>query len=329
MKDRAIVVTGADGFLGSNVTRALVRSGYRVRALLEPGRDTGTLSGLDVEERRGSLLDTSFRNESVQGAGAVIHTAASTAVWPGRIPSMRALNVDAALGLARAAKDAGVPAFIHVGSASSFAWGTKERPGDETGPYGSAYLGLDYLDTKREAQESMLALDAPSFRLVVVNPTFMFGPFDSKPSSGEMILSVAKRKVPGYTSGGRSFADVRSVAAGIVAALERGRGGHCYILGGQNLNYREAFERIAAVVGAAPPKLHLPGWAALAYGAVGSAASSITKRPPKLSLPMTRVSLEGQYYDSAKAERELAYRKGSIEEAVRAAVDWFRERGML
>jgi len=329
MKDNAIVVTGADGFLGSNVTRALLDSGYRVRALLEPGRDTGTLDGLAVEERRGSLLDPAFLEESVRGAAAVIHTAASTAVWPSRIPSMRALNVDAALGLARAAKAAGASAFIHVGSASSFAWGTVEHPGDEMGPYGSGYLGFDYLDTKREAQEAMLGLDGPGFRVVVVNPTFMFGPFDSKPSSGEMILSVARRKVPGYTSGGRSFADVRSVAGGIVSALERGRGGQCYILGGHNLSYRDAFAVMASVVGVKPPRLRLPGAAALAYGAVGSAVSALTGRAPKLSLPMTRVSLEGQYYDSSKAERELGYRKGSLEGAVQAAVDWFRVRGML
>ncbi|MBU0927212.1 MAG: NAD-dependent epimerase/dehydratase family protein [Spirochaetes bacterium] len=324
-----VVVTGADGFLGSNVVRALLSSGYRARAVLEPGRETGTLTGLDVARARGSLLDPGFAAEVARGASGVVHTAASTAVWPSRIPSMRALNVDAALRLARAAKAAGVPVFVHVGSASSFEWGAKELPGDERGGYGSARFGLDYLDTKREAQEAMLALDSPGFRVVVVNPTFMFGPYDSRPSSGEMILALAAGKIPGYTAGGRSFADVRSVASGVVAALGRGRGGQCYILGGVNLSYKEAFAAISEAVGARPPGLRLPGFAALAYGALGSSLSRLTGKPPKLSLAMTRVSLEGQYYDSSKAERELGYAKGSLKEAVVAAAAWFRERGML
>lgn len=329
MKKGMIAVTGADGFLGSNVVRALLAAGYDVQAILEPGRETGTLAGLEYEARRGSLLDAGFVSEAVRGADAVIHTAASTAVWPNRIPSMRTLNVVAAVELAREAKAAGVPAFVHVGSASSFAWGTRDQPGDEAGEYRSGHFGLDYQDTKKEAQDSMLALQAGGFRLVVVNPTFMFGPYDSKPGSGEMILSVAARKVPGYTSGGRSFADVRAVAKGIVAALERGRGGQCYILGGNNLSYGEAFSAIAAVVEVVPPRFKLPGAAALAYGAIGSAIASLTGKPPKLSLAMTRVSLEGQYYSSAKAERELGYAVGNFDDAVGAAVAWFKANGKM
>lgn len=322
-----VALTGADGFLGSNVARALLLSGYGVRAALEPGRDTGTLDGLDVEEARGSLLDPGFRASLVAGVDAVIHTAASTAVWPSRIPSMRLLNVDSAIGLARAAAEAGVASYIHVGSASSFAWGTKDEPGDESGPYGSGRFGLDYLDTKREAQDALLSLERGGMRLVVCAPTFMFGPFDSKPSSGEMILAVAGRAVPGYTRGGRSFADVRSVAEGIVAALERGRDGHCYILGGRNLSYSEAFAAIAGVVGVEAPRLRLPAPAALAVGALGSAYGKLSGKPPRLSLPMTRVSLEGQYYSSAKSERELGYVVGDLESAVRSAVEWFKETG--
>jgi len=322
-----VALTGADGFLGSNVARALLRSGYRIRAALEPSRDTGTLGGLEIEEYRGSLLDPGFRASLVAGVDAVIHTAASTAVWPGRSPSMRLLNVDAAVGLARASATAGVVSYIHVGSASSFAWGDKEAPGDETGPYGSARFGLDYLDTKREAQEALLSLDRGTMRLVVCAPTFMFGPYDSKPSSGEMILAVAGRKVPGYTRGGRSFADVRAVAMGIVAALERGRDGQCYILGGRNLSYREAFATIAGVVGVEPPRLSLPAPAALVVGALGSAAGRLLGRAPRLSLPMTRVSLEGQYYSSAKAERELGYVVGDLEDAARSAIAWFKDTG--
>lgn len=324
-----VLVTGADGFLGTNVVRVLVDSGYRVRAMIEPTRGAEMIADPSVEIVRGSLLEQQFVESSVQGTGAIIHTAASTAVWPERIPAMRALNIEAATRLAAAARDAGARVFVHVGSASSFAWGPKHKPGDETGAYTSSRFGLDYLDTKHEAQELMLALDRPDFRMTVVNPTFMFGPYDSKPGSGAMILAIARRQVPGYTAGGRSFADVRAVARGIVAALERGRGGQCYILGGQNLSYKEAFAIIASVTGSRPPRLRMPAAAALAYGALGSARSHASGKAPRLSLAMTRVSLEGQYYDSSKAERELEYTKGDLAQAVGDAVAWFKSRGML
>lgn len=328
-KGAKVLLTGADGFLGSNLARALLERGYSVRALVEPGRETGTLDGVPVEKSFGSLLDAASLPGLVDGVAAVVHTAASTAVWPDRIPSMRALNVDAALALAAAAKKAGAAAFVHVGSASSFAWGPKEKPGTEEGPYGSARFGLDYLDTKREAQERILGLNASGFRVVVVNPTFMFGPYDSKPSSGEMILALASGSVPGYTDGGRSFADVRSVARGAALALQRGRGGQCYILGGQNLSYREAFGVISRTVGTLPPRLKMPAWASLGYGAVGAALARLVGKPPRLSLAMARISLEGQYYDSAKAVRELGYSPGRLEDAAAAAVAWFRQTGRL
>ncbi|HUW70134.1 MAG TPA: NAD-dependent epimerase/dehydratase family protein [bacterium] len=328
-KQETILVTGADGFLGSNVVRAVLDEGYRVRAMVEPTRHGDALDGLEMETVRGSLLDAEFVSAAVQGTSGVIHTAASTAVWPERIPAMRALNVDAATRIATAARNAGTRVFVHVGTASSFAWGPKEKPGDERGAYTSSRFGLDYLDTKHEAQGLMLALDAPDFRVTVVNPTFMFGPYDSKPSSGAMILAIANQSVPGYTAGGRSFADVRAVAQGIVSSLERGRGGQCYILGGQNLSYKEAFSILASVTNARAPRLRMPGGIALAYGALGSACSRVSGKAPQLSLAMTRVSLEGQYYDSSKAERELGYQKGNLETAAAAAVAWFKAKGML
>jgi dihydroflavonol-4-reductase len=330
MKAKAMVlVTGADGFLGSSVVRALLASGYRVRAMLEAGRNTATLEGLAYEEARGSLFDPAFVAASLGGVDAVVHTVASTAVWPSRDPRMRALNVDAALALARAAKAAGVARYVHVGTANSFAAGSKEAPGDETGPYDAARFGLDYQDTKREAQEAVLGLADPSFGLVVVNPTFMFGPYDSKPGSGEMILSIAAGRVPGSSPGGRCFADSRGVAAGIVAALERGRPGECYILGGENLSYREIFSKIARITGKQAPALLMPKALVLAFGALSSAIAAIGGKAPKVSLAMARISCEGQYYSSAKARRELGYEPGPVDGAIAAARDWFLERGML
>ncbi len=332
-----VLVTGADGFLGSNIVRVLLDGGYRVRAMVEPSRRTGSLDGLAVDESRGDLLDPAFVAESCRGVDAVIHTVASTAVWPSRDPWMRSLNVDAAMGLARAAeaaardREAGGSAmrFVHVGTANSFASGSAQMPGDESGPYDAGHFGLDYQDTKREAQELLLAMSRPPLEVIVVNPTFMFGPWDSKPGSGAMILALAKRGVPGSSPGGRSFADVRAVARGTVAALERGIPGDCYILGGENLSYAQVFAEIAAVLGRKPPRARMPRAAVLAFGALGSLAASLTGKAPQVSLAMARIACETQYYSSAKATRELGYAVAPIGAAIAAACEWFRSRGML
>ncbi|MBN1243371.1 MAG: NAD-dependent epimerase/dehydratase family protein [Spirochaetales bacterium] len=326
---RLVLLTGADGFLGANLARALLSRGYRVRALLQPGREVGTLDGLDVEQARLDLMDAAALPGALEGVAALVHTVASTSVWPSRDGRQWALNVDVALALALAAREAGVRRFVHVGTANSFAAGTREAPGDERGPYDAGRFGLDYQDSKRAAQERLLELNGDGFEVVVANPTFMFGPFDSKPGSGELLLQVARGKVPGSAPGGRCFADVRDVAGGIVAALERGRPGECYILGGENLSYTEAFALIARTCGTRPPRLRLPAAAVLAFGAFGSALAALTGRAPKVSLPMARISCEGQYYGSAKAVAELGYSMRPVAEGIAAARDWFRTRGML
>ncbi len=324
-----VLLTGADGFLGANLARALLGRGFRVRALLQPGRKVGTLDGLPVEEFRADLADAATLARVVEGSSAVVHTVASTAVWPSRDPRQRLLNRDLALALATSAREAGVRRFVHVGTANSFAAGTKEAPGDERGAYDAGRFGLDYQDSKREAQERLLELNGDGFEVVVANPTFMFGPFDTKPGSGELLIQVARGKVPGSAPGGRCFADVRDVAAGIVSALERGRPGECYILGGENLSYAEAFALIARLCGTRPPRLRLPAAAVLAFGAFGSAVAALTGVAPKVSLPMARISCEGQYYCSAKAIAELGYVIRPVAEGIAAARDWVRARVML
>ena len=153
-----VLLTGADGFLGANLARALLGRGFRVRALLQPGRKVGTLDGLPVEEFRADLADAATLARVVEGSSAVVHTVASTAVWPSRDPRQRLLNRDLALALATSAREAGVRRFVHVGTANSFAAGTKEAPGDERGAYDAGRFGLDYQDSKREAQERLLEL---------------------------------------------------------------------------------------------------------------------------------------------------------------------------
>ncbi len=324
-----MLVTGADGFLGSNIVRALLDQGHKVRALLEPERNTGTLDGLNVEFVRGDLFDRLSRRKALEGAGALIHTVASTAVWPSRDPRLAPLNIGVALDLAKDAKAAGLARFVHIGTANSFAAGSKEKPGTEEGTYDAARFGLDYQDTKREAQERLLSLGDEGPEIIVVNPSFMFGPYDSKPGSGEMLIQVARGAVPGASPGGRCFADVRDVAAGAVAALERGKPGSCYILGGENLSYMELFTKIAAVTGVKAPRRTMPAALVLAFGWLSERGAALLGKQPKVSLAMARIACEGQYYSSAKASSDLGYIIHPIDGAIDAAYAWFKDKGML
>jgi dihydroflavonol-4-reductase len=324
-----VLVTGADGFLGSNVVRELLSQGYAVRAMIQPGRNAGTIDGLPLEQMTADILSETDRLRALSGLHAVIHTVASTSVWPSRDPFIWKLNHEVPISLAREARNAGVARFVHVGTANSFAAGSRSNPGTEEGDYDALRFGLDYQDSKRAAQERLLALDAEGPEIVIVNPTFMFGPYDTKPGSGEMILKTAKRQVPGSSPGGRCFADVRAVAKGIVAALEKGIPGRCYILGGENLEYSQIFSLIAEATGVRAPRFTLPSTLIIAMGALASFFASLTGKAPKISLPMARIACEGQYYSSKRAMAELGYTIIPVREGIQAAVEWFRSKGML
>jgi dihydroflavonol-4-reductase len=325
-----VLVTGADGFLGSNLVRELLSRGHTVRAFLEPGRNTGTLDGLPVEEARGDLLREDDLVRAARGCAALIHTAASTCTWPNRAPSLQRINVEGTASVIRAVRRAGVARLVHVSSASALGAGSRENPGTETTPYGNAGFGIGYVDTKHRTQQLVLqAVRAEGLPAVVVAPTFMLGPYDSKPGSGSMIVALYKRKIPVIPPGGKNYVSVKDVAFALAAALDRGRIGECYIAGHENLSYREAFGLIAETIGVRPPRLELPAAAVKAVGALGSLAGALLRADPGLTYPMARIACDGQYFCATKAVRELGLPQTPVRQAVREAFEWFRDHGYL
>jgi dihydroflavonol-4-reductase len=219
--------------------------------------------------------------------------------------------------------------MVYVGTANSFGPGTKENPGTETNPYSSAKYGLGYIDSKYQAH--LLVLDAVKQGLpaIIVNPTFMFGPHDSAPSSGAMIVAVYKGKAPGYSPGGKNYVYVKDVAVGICNALTMGRIGESYIPGNENLSYKEAFELIAKQIGAKTPNTRMPKFAVLAFGALSSGIASITGKAPAVSYPMARISCDGHYFSPAKAVTELQLPQTPVADAITEAFNWFKENNKL
>lgn len=316
--------------LGSYICRVAIEGGHSVRAFLQPNRHTGTLDGVAVEPFPGDILDGARLREALAGCDAVIHTVASTDVWPARSPRIRSLNYDAVVGLAAAVRDCGVSRFVHIGTANSFGPGSIGAPGTEENPYTDGRFGLDYQDSKRAAQEWLLEQHREyGLPVVIINPSFMFGAYDSKPGSGRMILAVCAGRTPGYPRGGKSYVHARDVAVAAVNALTRGTAGRCYLAAGENLSYRDAFALIAEVAGVRPPRLALPSALTIASGCAGSLAALVTRRPPAISLPMARLAVTDCYYSSARAVAELGMPQTPVREAVADALAWFREHGYL
>ncbi len=209
--------------------------------------------------------------------------------------------------------------------------GESGRPADEDTPwnFGEAGLADGYATTKRQAEELVLAEVARGLDAVIVNPGYMFGPYDSRPSSGKLLLDVVRRAVPGYSGGCNSFTDVRDVVEGMLLAAEKGRRGERYILGGHNMGYGEIFATIASVAGTKPPSMAIPRWIASIPAAFGDLQESLTGREPLLNSNTIAWGYEPRFIVSSdKAERELGYSRRPVEEGIAAALTWFRQQGM-
>ncbi|MCK5673973.1 MAG: NAD-dependent epimerase/dehydratase family protein [Spirochaetales bacterium] len=325
-----VLVTGADGMLGSHICRELIKQDYSVRVIIQKERSTGTLDGLKIDKIYGDILDYDILLEGLSECDAIINVAASTQVWPSRSKQTWAINFEAVKLLAKAAISLRIEKFIHIGTATSFSPGSKADPGIESNKYTDFKFKLDYQDSKYAAQKYLLDLHkSENLPVCIVNPSFMFGAFDSKPGAGQMIVSIHKGKVPGYTKGGKSYIAAKDVSVVVVNALEKGSNGECYLASGENLNYQEAFNLIAEVINAKPPNKYTPSLFVNIFGFLGSVFGTVFKLEPKLSLPMARISNADCYYSNKKAIQELDLPQTPLREAVEECFNWLKENGHL
>lgn len=313
-------VTGATGLLGNNLVRTLVARGDRVRVL---ARGTGRkeLAGVDVEVIPGDLDDPDALRRTFAGAEVVVHAAAN--VWVGDTgrAEMERVNVDGTRAVCAA-----VPAgarLVHVSSVDGLGMRSRAHPADEDVAPADHEGGVPYVDTKRSADR---VVRTSGVEHVIVHPTFMIGPWDWKPSSGRMVLAVAAGQAKLAPTGGNNFVHVGDVVDGVVAA-STARSGGAWILGNENLSYREAWSRMAAVLGVGAPWAELPApLTRLAASALG-AAQRFGLREGEVNRATTAMSLLPHYFDPSRARRELGLRATPLEEAVREAWAFFRGNG--
>jgi dihydroflavonol-4-reductase len=321
-----ILVTGATGFIGGNVARALCQRGVAVRVFARDGRRPPALAGFDYETAGGDLADDGAVARAVGGCRFVIHAAAAIAFWcrdGHAFEAVRRVNVGGTRAVLAAAAAAGVERVVHVSTVDAIGLPPPGRVADETTDWPPGRIDTVYAITKREAEEAALSAAVDT---VVVNPGFVIGPYDPKPSSGRLLRELLRAPVVFYpTRGGNNVVAVRDVVAGTLAALEQGRRGERYILGGENLTYRSLFERALRIIGRRPPLLPLPRAAAVLAGRALELTSRATGREPKLTVSLARLAFADHYYDSSKAVRELGLPHSPIDAAIAEALAWLRE----
>ena len=326
---KRILVTGADGLLGSNLVRELLSRGYQVRAFVQSGRNVNTLDDLVIEKFNGDILNKKSVAHALQDCQYVIHAAASTSIWPTRNRLVREVNVKGTQNISDCAMEARVERMVYVGTANSYGFGTKRNPGNEENAFVAHKYKLDYLDSKYEAHKVVIAAVASGLKAIIVNPTFMIGPYDAGPSSGSLIIALCRKKIAGFTGGGRNYIYVKDVATAIANALTMGRIGHGYILGNANLSYEEAFTLIGNTLDVKPPKRKIPDWVVLLCGHLLTIKASVTGKPPIISYSMAKIAIDDHYFTPKKAIEELRLPQTPLEVAFREAFEWFKANKYL
>ena len=325
------LVTGASGFVGSAVARALLAAGHRVRVLVRPTSDPRNLRDQPVEIRVGRLEDRASLAAALTGCRALFHVAADYRLWVRDPATMRRANVDGTRDLMEAALAAGIERAVYTSSVATLGLTADGSPADETTPVAADAMIGPYKRSKFDAEAVVRELvRTRGLPAVIVNPSTPVGPRDVKPTpTGRIIVEAASGRMPGYVDTGLNLVHVDDVAAGHLAAFERGRVGERYILGGENLTLAEMLTEITRLAGRAPPRLKVPRLAVYPVALVEEALARLIGREPFATFDGLRMAKKKMFFSSARAERELGYSPRPVRAAIEDAVAWFRANGML
>jgi dihydroflavonol-4-reductase len=326
------VVTGASGLLGGNLALELLRQGHAVRATRRSPASTRHLDGHAIEWVAGDLDDPAALSSAFAGADVVFHCAALVSILPHPTPQLVATNVTGTRHVIDGVRQARVPRLVHCSTVGAVGLSEDGAPCTEEARWNFPEHGLGdgYVTTKRQAEDVVREATFVGLDAVIVNPTYMLGPYDAKPSSGKMIVGVIQRQAPGYTTGRNNFVDVRAVARGMILAWEKGRTGERYIMGGENLGYEQIFNLIAEVAGVAPLTRKIPRPVATLFGWAGDLQHWLSGKEPLVTSMSVRWGYETAFqFSSAKAQRELGYAYGPLQPAIADAIAWFRAHGLL
>jgi len=329
-------VTGATGFIGSNLVRELLARNHRVKVLVRPGSDQRGLAGAEVELATGDVGDRKLLRQELDGCDWCFHCAASYQLWLPDYKPMYAANVEGTFNVIEAAGHAGCGRIVHTSTVGCI--GLPKEVNGEIVPSMEADIitdtGLtnDYKRSKWEAELIAAKFAREGLPVIIVNPSAPVGPGDLKPTpTGQIIVDFLNQALPAYLETGLNWVHVRDVAIGHILAAEKGLIGQRYILGNRlgNWTMEQTLAVLEEITGIPAPKTKIPHWAALAAAHVTESTSFFTKKPPKAPLAGVRMAKEKMWFNPAKAIRELGLPQTPPKEAFADAVEWFRKNGYV
>jgi len=330
MRTDVALVTGASGFVGSHVVRRLVQRGEQVRVLVRRSSPLTALEGLPVETAYGDVRDAASVTAAAQGCRWVYHVAADYRLWARRPRELYKTNVTGTVTVLTAAQRAGVERIVYTSTVGALGYPADGRPATEETPVTLAMMIGHYKRSKFLAEQEARCLAAEGCPVVIVNPSTPVGAWDLKPTpTGRMIVDFLNGRMPGYVETGLNVVDVEDVAEGHWLAMQRGRVGERYILGGRNLTLAEILAILARASGRPIPRVKVP-WVVAYAAAWGSTALAwVTGRSPTIPLEGVRMARHRMFFDAGKAVRELGLPQHPVEEALATAVRWFRDHGYV
>lgn len=323
------LVTGATGFLGTNLVHELVKKDWKVRALYYSGKGLKYISPLPVELVQGDLTNPGDAEKAVEGVDVVFNLAGDTSAWKKVFDRQYKINVVGPVNLAHACCKHGVKRVVHTSTVNTLGY-NPHGIADETWPhYNYTGKGYYYADTKREGEKKILEFQDKGLEVVVVYPGAIIGPYDFNFQYGRLFFDLRDKKIPANTSGGLSCSHVTEVAKAHIAAAINGKPGEGYICGGINTTHKKLFEVIAAKMGVEAPRYTLPKWVVVPYGFLMESISMFTNKEPSINPGVARHMSNFAHYDSSKAVRELDYKIVSLQKMVDDCYDWYVKEGFI
>jgi dihydroflavonol-4-reductase len=324
-----VFLTGATGFIGSHVAQELSRRGAVLRILVRPSSRLENLRGLAAETVTGDLLQVDALRNAIAGCDAVMHVAADYRLWVTDPQKMRATNVTGTRELLRVARETQVRRVVYTSSVATMGFFSDGSIADETTPVSLANMVGHYKQSKYLAEQEAVTAARGGQEVIILNPTTPVGSNDIKPTpTGRIVVDFLNRKFPAYMDTGLNLVDVSEVAKTHVDALEAGRPGERYILGGENLTLKQILDKMSAITGLPSPTMRVPNAVAMIFALWDQTITGkLRGREPRATVEAVRMGKKKMFVSSAKAERELGFRVVPVYAALRAAIEWFRANG--
>jgi len=326
------LVTGATGFIGSAVLRQLLAAGHDVRVLIRPKSNRRNIAALPVEIVYGDLTDRKSLDEGMKGCSRLFHVAADYRLWVREAEEMYEINVVGTRNVMQAAMEAGVEKVVYTSTVATLGLTRDGSPADEETPVSIKDMIGHYKRSKfmAEAEVKRLA-DEQGLPVIIVNPSTPIGPRDIRPTpTGRIVVDAASGRMPAYVDTGLNLVHVDDVGLGHLLALEHGKVGDRYILGGWNLTLEEILRAIADITGLTPPKVCLPHWLVFPIACASEAWSRlVSRKEPRITLNGVRMARKKMFFSIEKARRCLGFNPRLAEEALGDAVTWFRSNGCI